>query len=78
MTEVRLSADATRADMYAIVAEAHIALSTEAPATTGVYMAIAQLERLLPPSGTPEYREAFRTAHLRRGDSRCWAGVTQP
>jgi hypothetical protein len=67
MTAVRLSPNATNADLYAIVAEAHITLSHEAPATTGVLTALSRLEGLLPPSGTDEYREAFRTAHIRRG-----------
>jgi hypothetical protein len=54
-----------RHETRVIAAQAIIALSHDAPATLRVSKAIMQLERILPPPGTPEYRAAYEEAHAR-------------
>jgi hypothetical protein len=57
--------DDERREMHTIAAQAKIVLTHEAPASRRVDIAILALERLLPPSGTPEHRAAFQAAHNR-------------
>jgi hypothetical protein len=59
--------DDERHEMRVIAAQAIIALNS-APYTLRSTKAIMQLERLLPPSGTPEYRAAYAEAHGRSGE----------
>lgn len=48
------------------IADVIVFLSSEVPATNEVLRAIGLLDRVLPPSGTPERRAAFAAAHERR------------
>lgn len=50
-------------EILTALAQAKVVLSTDAPANDRVMATLTRLEAVMPPSGTPEYRAAFRDAH---------------
>jgi hypothetical protein len=60
-----------RREIRVIVAQAKIVLESETPASTRVAKTVMALERLLPVPGSPDYRDAFQSAHarLRKGET---------